>query len=32
MEQWEVWEEITTEEAWRLTGKRPITGRWGGLQ
>ena len=28
MEQWEVWEEVTTAEAWRLTGKRPLKGRW----
>ena len=28
MEQWEVWDEITVEEAWRLTGKRPLKGRF----
>ena len=28
MEQWEVWEEVSTEECLAKTGKRPIGGRW----
>ena len=29
MEGGDVWEEIAYEEAWRLTGKLPMKGRWG---
>ena len=32
MEDWEVWEEITQEEAWKLTGRKPPQGQVGGLQ
>ena len=28
MEEWEVWEEVPEAECWRVTGKRPIGGRW----
>ena len=28
MEAWDVWDVITKEEAWGLTGKSPLKGRW----
>ena len=28
MEAWDVWEVVPNEEAWRLTGKKPLKGRW----